>query len=175
MSKAGLVVVGFKKFQSLPERKIVFEFDKIYKFEKGLSEFFVNTMRRSYVAFKDELEEGQSMKKRAVIQLINTTMGGQKKLFNRWINLTEKSRLLNECRLVSKLFTTLNFAIKSVSDNAFNENIDNSLKEKALIQLFKNLSSNMSDCLRRWRDVNIIEKLKENLTQHQKEAVLKVL
>ena len=91
-------------------------------------------------------------------------MGGQKKLFNRWINLTEKNRLLNECKLVSNLFATLNFTIKSVSDNAFSENIDNTLKEKALIQLFKNLSTNMSDCFRRWRDVNNIEKLREKLT-----------
>ena len=53
MSKAGLVVIGFKKFQSLPERKTTVEFDRILKFEKGLSEFFINSLRRTYVAFKD--------------------------------------------------------------------------------------------------------------------------
>ena len=56
------------------------------------------------------------------------------------------------------MFQTLNFAIKSVADIAFVDNKDSALKEKALIQLFKNLAGNMSDCFRRWRDVNNIEK-----------------
>ena len=33
----------------------------------------------------------------------------------------------------------------------------------------------MSDTFKRWRDVNNIEKLKEKLTEQQKESVLKVL
>jgi aspartyl/asparaginyl beta-hydroxylase (cupin superfamily) len=69
----------------------------------------------------------------------------------------------------------LNFAIKSVSDNAFVDNKDNLLKEKALIQLFKNLQSNLSDCFKRWRDVNNIEKIREKMSNQQKEAVLKML
>jgi hypothetical protein len=45
----------------------------------------------------------------------------------------------------------LNFAIKSVTDLAFGDNKDTAIKEKALIQLFKNMSSNMGDCLKKWR------------------------
>ncbi len=59
---------------------------------------------------------------------------------------------------------SLNFAIKSVSDMAFNDNKDTVLKEKALIQLFKNMNNNVGDCFKRWRDVNNIEKLKERMT-----------
>ena len=33
----------------------------------------------------------------------------------------------------------------------------------------------MSDCFRRWRDVNNIEKLRERMNNQQKEALLKVL
>ena len=96
MSKAGLVMIGFKKFQSLPERKKDPKgYDKLLKFERGLNEFFISTMKRSYVAVKNELDVGQAIKKRAVIQLINITQGGQKKFFGRWLNLTEKSKLLN--------------------------------------------------------------------------------
>ncbi len=47
---------------------------------------------------KNEYEEGQAYKKRAVIQLINTTAGGQKRMFNRWLNITEKTNMMNECR-----------------------------------------------------------------------------
>jgi hypothetical protein len=95
MSKAGLVVIGFKKWQGLPERKDNEAFKKASRFEKGLSSFVDRTLKRSFGAFKNELEEGQAFKKRAVIQLINVTMGGQKKLYNRWLAITEKTKLLN--------------------------------------------------------------------------------
>jgi hypothetical protein len=40
---------------------------------------------------------------------------------------------------VSHIFSNINFAIKSVADNAFLNSKDNEVKEKALVQLFKNL------------------------------------
>ena len=150
-SKAGLVVVAFKKIQSLPVRKNSELFAKANKFEKGLSNFVDRTLKRPFNAFRIDFDEGQAAKKRAVIQLINTTMGGQKKMYNRWHNITEKTRLMNECRLVTGMFGTLNNVIKAVCDNAFIENRETALKEKALLQLFKNISGNMSECFKRWR------------------------
>jgi len=102
-------------------------------------------------------------------------MGGQKKFYNRWLSITEKTKLLNECKLVSSVFASLNFAIKSVSDIAFVDNKDTAIKEKALIQLFKNLSANVGDCFKRWKELNNIEKLRERMSNQQKESVLKVL
>jgi predicted ATP-dependent endonuclease of OLD family len=69
----------------------------------------------------------------------------------------------------------LNFAIKSVSDIAFVDNKDTQIKEKALIQLFKNLSANVGDCFKRWRELNTVEKLRERMSDQQKGSVLKVL
>ena len=69
----------------------------------------------------------------------------------------------------------MNFAIKSVADVAFVDNKDTAIKEKALTQLFKNLSANVGDLFRRWRDVNNIEKLRERMSSQQKEGVIKVL
>ena len=83
-------------------------------------------------------------------------MGGQKKLYSRWKSITEKTKLMNECKLMSSIFQTMNYAIKSVADNVFVDNKESSLKEKALIQLFKNLQGNLSDTFRRWRDINKI-------------------
>lgn len=57
LSKAGLVVVAFKKIQSLPERKKDAKgYDNFMRFEKGLQEFWSNTMKRAYVPVKNELE-----------------------------------------------------------------------------------------------------------------------
>ena len=95
MSKAGMVVIAFRKIQTLPERRDSESFMKANKFEKGLSSFVDRTLKKSFEAFKTEFEEGQAFKKRAVIQLINATMGGQKKMYGRWVNITERTRLMN--------------------------------------------------------------------------------
>ena len=105
------------------------------------------------------------MKKRAVIQLINTTQSGQKKMFTRWVSLTEKAKLINECRLVSNFLATLTYTIKSSTDSCFLDSKENSLKEKSLLQLFKNMNHNVSDTFKRWRDVNNIEKLRERMSE----------
>ena len=96
-------------------------------------------------------------------------------MYGRWLNITDRTRLMNECKQVSNLFSTINFAIKAVADNAFSDNKDSAAKEKSLTQLFKNLSANVGDSFKRWRDVNNIEKLREAMDNQQKASVLKVL
>ena len=68
--------------------------NKIMNMTKNLKKFVERTLNRALNAFKNEYELGQATKKRAVIQLINVTMGGQKKFYQRWIGITEKTRLL---------------------------------------------------------------------------------
>ena len=80
------------------------------------------TVKRALSAFKNEYDEGQAAKKRAVIQLIDCTQGGQKKMYNRWKSMTEKSKLMNECKQMSNLLQTLFFVMKSNADIAFVEN-----------------------------------------------------
>ena len=60
-------------------------------------------------------------------------------MYNRWSSITDKTRLMNECKLVSSIFSSLNFTLKSIADNAFSENKDINVKERSLNQLFKNL------------------------------------
>jgi hypothetical protein len=43
-------------------------------------------------------------------------------MFERWLYLTSKAKLLNESLIVSNVFASLNYAIKSVSDNIFIDN-----------------------------------------------------
>ena len=85
-------------------------------------------------------------------------------MFNRWHTLTEKAKLINECKLVSNFLASLSFTIKSATDSCFLDTKENQLKEKALLQLFKNMNHNVSDTFKRWRDVNNIEKLREKLS-----------
>ena len=53
MSKAGLVVVGFKKWQGLPEKKNNEAFIKASKFEKGLANVVDRALKKSFGAFKN--------------------------------------------------------------------------------------------------------------------------
>ena len=174
-SKAGMVATSFRKILSLPERINHPLFEKANKFEKGLSAFASKILRQSFVEFKHEFDEAQAVKKRAVIQLINATAGGQKRMYNRWFGITEKTRLMNECRLVSSIFSSVNFVIKSVSDNAFSENKDINAKASALKMLFKNLESNIEGSFRRWRELNNIERLRDMMTLAQKQKIITML
>ncbi len=88
LSKAGMVLIAFKKFTTLPERKDGKQNIKANKFEAGLMRFVDRTLARSFGAFKNEFDLGQAAKKRAVIQLINVTMGGQKRMYHRWLGIT---------------------------------------------------------------------------------------
>ena len=73
-----------------------------------------------------------------------------------WVTLTEKTKTFNECELVSNLLSTLTFAIKSVADVTFVDNKENNLKERAISLLFRNMSSNVNETYKKWRDVNNI-------------------
>ena len=56
MSKAGLVVVAFRKMQALPERKDGELYAKANRFEKGLNNFANRTLKRSWAAFRNEFD-----------------------------------------------------------------------------------------------------------------------
>ena len=132
-------------------------------------------MRQSFGSFRNAFDDGQAMKKRSVLQLVHITAGGQKRMYNRWVSITERTKLMNECKEVAAIFASLNFSVRSVSDNAFMENKDTSLKEKALLQLFRNLSSNISSSFKQWRNLNQIERMRERMGLSEKGAAIRVL
>lgn len=72
-------------------------------------------------------------------------------MYMRWNLITEKEKIVRQCKLVNDAFGRINWAIKSVADNAFLNSRENEVKEKALIQLFKNLQGNLGETFRRWR------------------------
>jgi len=152
MSKAGLVVIAFRKIQTLPERKDNTAFLKASKFEKGLATFAERTLKRALGAFRNEFEEGQAVKKRAVIQLIDTTMGGQKKMYNRWIQTVKQNKLYERCKLLTSLFEN--------THNAVNRNIGQvfikpqygmegiSKLHKIFTKICTNTNENLRNCIK---------------------------
>ena len=69
----------------------------------------------------------------------------------------------------------MNFTIKSITDNAFGDNKESQLKEKALLQLLNNMNVGLSDSFRIWREVASIEGLINKINNQQKANILKLL
>ena len=69
----------------------------------------------------------------------------------------------------------MNFTIRSITDNAFGDNKESQLKEKALLQLFNNMNVGLSDSFKIWREVSAIEDLKNKLNDQEKKTLLKLL
>ena len=78
-------------------------------------------------------------------------MSGQKKFYQRWQNITEKSKLINECKMIGDVFNTINLLIKSVTDNAFSDNKTTKIKIDAINRIFLNMNLGLGDSLKRWR------------------------
>ena len=55
MSRAGLVVIAFRKIQTLPDRKDFSKYTKGTKFEKSLTEFISNRLKQSFEPWKHHL------------------------------------------------------------------------------------------------------------------------
>ena len=52
ISKAGMVVLAFRRIQTLPERKNMEAYGRASKFERGLSSFIDRTSKRAFDSFK---------------------------------------------------------------------------------------------------------------------------
>jgi hypothetical protein len=77
---------------------------KALKWTEGLTKFVDRTLGRAFDAFKNEYDIGQASKKRAVIQLINATKGGQKRFYDRWLESLKDYRVLKQTIALKALF-----------------------------------------------------------------------
>lgn len=175
-SKAGMTMVAFRAIKTLPQRQDGKGDRRANRFEKGLSDFVNRTLRRTFEAFQHQHEEGQLLKKRAVIQLTNCTMAGRKKLYTRWRLLTETHRTMAKCRKAQELFLNLNWTIKSVADNMFiSTSSEGHRKEMALLQLFKVYRQGLYSSFARWREVNRVETIRGRLNTQNQRLVVEIL
>ena len=88
-----MVAMAFREIRMLPERKNVRFGLQANKFEKGLSDFVNRVLRNTFESFQQQHYEAQNLKKRAALQLIQSTMAGRKKMYNRWKTIHERSLL----------------------------------------------------------------------------------
>jgi len=70
-------------------------------------------MHLAFDPFKQLLQTGESIKRRAIIDLFNKTMSGQKRLFLRWSHTVQTQNSITRCRKTIEFFDALNTLISS--------------------------------------------------------------
>lgn len=83
--------------------------------------------------------------------MVSVNTSKTRKLYQRWFTISNRQKLFRECRMLSGLFSSLNYAVRSVADNVLQDNKARELKEKGLKQLFENMHSNLRDSFTKWR------------------------
>ena len=77
--------------------------------------------------------------------------------------------------MLTNVFNSLNYVIKSITDNAFGNHKDSQIKINALNQLFANMNTGLRDSLRRWREYNQMRILIGRINENKKEMCIKLL
>ena len=96
-SEWGRIADAFQKMRLLP-KKIDGEIPN--RFQRGLERIIGLTVRKTFDAFRNDFDEGQAMKKRATLIMLFKAQSGQKKMYNRWANLTKEEYLTRKCKSV---------------------------------------------------------------------------
>ncbi len=70
-------------------------------------------LKISLGAFKNELVKGQTTKKRAVIQLVNTSLLMQKRYYSKWLQSLHSNDILKRYSLMERLHLNLSSSLKA--------------------------------------------------------------
>ena len=99
------------------------------------------------------------------MQLMDMTMSKRKRMFNRWKVLAVSNQLIDKCKRMSQIMNGINLAIKSVTDNAFADNKEIKLKEKAILKIMGAFREGLDDSFNKWRELSRIHNLRKTISQ----------
>ena len=99
------------------------------------------------------------------MQFMDMTMSKRKRMFNRWKVLAVSNQLIDKCKRMSQIMNGINLAIKSVTDNAFADNKEIKLKEKAILKIMGAFREGLDDSFNKWRELSRIHNLRKTISQ----------
>ena len=99
------------------------------------------------------------------MQFMDMTMSKRKRMFNRWKVLAANNQLIDKCKRMSQIMNGINLAIKSVADNAFADNKEIKLKEKAILKIMGAFREGLDDSFNKWRELSRIHNLRKTISQ----------
>lgn len=105
---AGRVIALFQKWKVLPVPEDPEKIAIAIKCERILASVATRALKNSFESYKQELFEGEAVKKRAIINLLNKTMSGQKRYFLRWHQYVETGKKILLCKTTIDFFEELN-------------------------------------------------------------------
>jgi len=105
---AGKGMVLFIKWRSIPERKNTQLVKNANRFEHALAKLAARCLRLGFNPLQEQLQEGEALKKRAIINLLNKTMSQHKRMFLSWSNTMKSAKALLKCRRTIMFCESLN-------------------------------------------------------------------
>lgn len=104
----GRVFNIFNKIKNLPLRRNDENLKRCNRFEHALASLAVKNLKLSWNApLKDALLEGEAVKKKAILNLLNKTMSAHKRMFMHWHEFAVTQRHLIKCRMTIDFFEHL--------------------------------------------------------------------
>ncbi len=174
-TQVGKIFNAIRIMKTLPERKGVLDPTNANKFEKGLSKFLKDKLKFTFDQFKKDSEFGGVCKKRAAILMVKMGESKVKQIYGRWSNTTREGKIVDKCKKLNNVFFHLNNIVKSNANPAFFEDKDTKKKMNIVDRFYKVWGNNRATFFRRWREVNGEARMKESLTDQQKEKLLMLL
>lgn len=109
-----------------------------------------SSLMQAFRPIKEENELAELKKKRAILQLFDTTSSGIRKFYGKWLTLTKKHRLLTMCKLTHNFLQELTHVAVSNMQCFLESEHEIRLKEKYIGRLVENTEGSLRRCLQHW-------------------------
>lgn len=101
----------------MPERINDENTKRCNRLERALYRLFQRSMKSASIdPLKQEMQEGEAVKKRAIITLLNKTMSQSNRIFMAWHKDTQNDKQILKCRTTISFFEGMESSLKGFLD-----------------------------------------------------------
>ena len=109
----GKALMIIHKWKSIPKRKNDGQIRRCNKLERNLANYAMKGIKISFEKLKNELQDGEALKKRAIHNLMSKTMSQHKRLFLNWHSRVAQSKQVQKCARTISLFERITQTLNS--------------------------------------------------------------
>ena len=150
------------------------------KYKKGQKFFFrlegmmKKKLKEAHNEFLESTDEGSTIKKQAVIKLLDITSNGMRRYYNRWDNTTKRDKTLQQANNLFHSLETMHSCVSNTFLIVFADQRSTKIKTWAIEKLINSCSQNTNQYFKRWRNNIREQKAIEELLKKEKSAALKI-
>ena len=150
-TKSGKVIEAFNKWKEIPAQNLMEKYKNAQKFYFKLEKFSKCTMETTFKCFETNKEEGNTIKKQSVIQLLDMTSNGVKKLYNRWMRITKRDITIKQVSSMMNWLDSLNEETSHAFSILFQDQKTYKININAIQRLIEASGANALTALRLWK------------------------